>query len=293
MSLGRGLSSLIPQKQLTGHPTKTEEHKEGVFLDKDRIHFLGLNKIIPNPKQPRQYFSDSGMEELAASVKEHGIIQPLIVSPKEDNYELIAGERRLRAAKLLNLRQVPVIIRNATEHQKLEWALIENLQRQNLNPIEEAAGYRRLMDEFNLTQEDVAKKMGKSRPVIANMMRLLNLPDEILKAVAHGKISASAGRVLTGMKDPKKQMELYKKMLAGLTVNEGEALSRESRPEAHTRRAIRDPYLADLEEKLRGVLQTKVNIKKFGKTGKIIIEFYSDEELQKIVKGLLPNALSS
>lgn len=286
--LGRGLGSLIPQKQLTGHPTKTEEYKEGVFLDKDRIHFLGVNKIMPNPKQPRTNFEDAAIEELAASVKEHGIIQPLIVSPKGENYELIAGERRLRAAKFLNLRQVPAIIRNATEHQKLEWALIENLQRQNLNPIEEAAGYRRLMDEFNLTQDDVAKKMGKSRPVVANMLRLLNLPDEILKAVARGKISASAGRVLAGMKDPKQQMELYKKILAGMTVSGSEAASRLAQPEAaHTRRAaIKDPFLADLEEKLRGSLETKVDIKKSGKTGKIIIEFYSDEELQKIVKKL-------
>jgi len=282
MSLGRGLGSLIPQKQLTGHPTKTEQHEEGVFLDKDRIHFLGINKISPNPKQPRENFEDTGMEELIASVKEHGIIQPLIVSPRGDNYELVAGERRLRAAKFLNLRQVPAIIRDVNEHQKLEWALIENLQRQNLNPIEEAAGYRRLMDEFNLTQEDVSKKMGKSRPVVANMLRLLTLPDEILNAVSRGKISVSAGRVLAGVKDQKKQMELYKKMLAGLTVNESEAVSRLAKPEAHTRRRVIDPFLADLEEKLRGALETKVNIKKTGKTGKIVIEFYSNEELKKI-----------
>ncbi len=286
MALGRGLGSLIPQKQLTTHPTKTEDHAEGVFLDKDRVHFLNVNKISPNPKQPRSVFEDTGMEELVASVKEHGIIQPLIVSPKGDNFELVAGERRLRAAKSLNLKQVPAIIRDINEHQKLEWALIENLQRRDLNPIEEAAGYRRLMDEFNLTQEDVSKKMGKSRPVVANMLRLLNLPDEMLNAVARGKISVSAGRVLAGMKDVKQQLDLYKKMLAGLTVSESEAVSRTSKPEAHTRRSIKDPFLADLEEKLRGALETKVDIKKSGKTGKIIIEFYSDEELQKIVKKL-------
>lgn len=285
--LGRGLGSLIPQKQLTGHPTKTEQHEESVFLDKDRVHFIGVNKISPNPKQPREYFSDSGMEDLAASIKEHGIIQPLIVSSKGDNYELVAGERRWRAAKLLNLKQVPAIIRDVNEHQKLEWALIENLQRQDLNPIEEAAGYRRLIDEFNLTQEDVAKKIGKARPTVTNMLRLLNLPDEILKAVSRGKISASAGRVLAGMKDANKQLELYKKILQGLTVSGSEAASRLAQPEAaHTRRAIKDPYLADLEEKLRGALGTKVDIKRTGKTGKIIIEFYSVEELQKIVKRL-------
>jgi ParB family chromosome partitioning protein len=226
------------------------------------------------------------MEELVSSVKEHGIIQPLIVSLKGENYELVAGERRLRAAKFLNLRQVPAIIRDVNEHQKLEWALIENLQRQNLNPIEEAAGYRRLMDEFNLTQEDVSKKMGKSRPVVANMLRLLTLPDEMLNAVARGKISASAGRVLAGMKNPKEQADLFKKMLAGLTVREGEITSQLHKPAAHTKRMIKDPFLSDLEEKLRGALQTKVDIKKSGKTGKIIIEFYSDEELQKIAKML-------
>lgn len=283
--LGRGLGSLIPQKQLTAHPTKTEEHEEGVFLDKDRIHFIGINKISPNPKQPRENFEGGRMEELVDSIKEHGIIQPLIVSSRGAGaYELVAGERRWRAAKLLNLRQVPAIIRDVSEHQKLEWALIENLQRQDLNPIEEAAGYRRLMDEFNLTQEDVSKKMSKSRPVVANMLRLLSLPDEILNAVSRGKISASAGRVLAGVKDPKKQMELYKKMLQGLTVRESEAVSQMGKPAAHTRRSVKDPYLYDFAEKLREALGTKVDIKKSGKTGKIIIEFYSDEELKKIAK---------
>lgn len=282
MALGRGLGSLIPQKNTTSPKIIA---KEPQLHEGAGVHFIEVDKIIPNPKQPREYFSDSGMEDLSSSIKEHGILQPLVVSPLADGrYELIAGERRLRAAKLAGLKHAPALVREVKDHEKLELALIENIQRQNLNPIEEAAGYRRLMDEFNLSQDEVGKKIGKSRPVVANMLRLLSLPEEIRKAVAHGKISASAGRVLAGVKDAAEQMDLFKKMLSGLTVSEGEARSRLSKPEAHTRRAIKDPYLSDLEDKLRGVLETKVDIKKSGKTGKIVIEFYSDEELQKIVK---------
>ena len=282
MSLGRGLGSLIPQKNLSSPKISA---KEPQLHEGAGVHFIEVDKIIPNPRQPREYFSDSGLEDLANSIKEHGIIQPLVVSSLiNGGYELIAGERRLRAAKLANLKYVPALVREVKDHEKLELALIENLQRQNLNPIEEAAGYRRLIDEFNLTQDDVGKKIGKSRPVVANMLRLLSLPEEIKKAIAHGKISSSAGRVLAGVKDIVQQMDLFKKMLAGLTVSEGEMRSRLAKPEAHTRRVTKDPYLADLEDKLRGALETKVDIKKFGKTGKIVIEFYSDEELKKIAK---------
>ncbi|MFA5133250.1 MAG: ParB/RepB/Spo0J family partition protein [Patescibacteria group bacterium] len=283
MPLGRGLGSLIPQQK---QPIKVSQETEAP-ANKEGINYIEVSKIVPNPKQPREYFSDSGMEDLVNSIKIHGILQPLVVSPTKDGFELIAGERRFRAAKLNGMKHVPVIIREVSDHEKLELALIENLQRQNLNPIEEAAGYEQLMDEFGFTQDEVSKRMGKSRPVVANMLRLLSLPEEIKKAIAQGKISSSAGRVLAGVKDTDKQMDLFKKMLSGLTVREGEITSQLSKPAAHTKRVIKDPYLADLEDKLRGVLETKVDIKKSGKTGKIIIEFYSEEELKKLKDKLL------
>jgi ParB family chromosome partitioning protein len=228
------------------------------------------------------------MEELALSIKKHGILQPLIVTPAEGGkFELIAGERRYRAAKLNNLQFIPVIVRRVREHEKLEIALIENLHRQDLSPIEEAVGYRRLIDEFNLTQEEVAERVSKSRPVIANMLRLLNLPQAIRDAVAKGKIPASSGRVLAGVSDPKKQKELFKRMLAGMPVRESETLVRSGGMSLHTRRPIKDPYLMDMAERLRGALGTKVDIRKSGKTGKMVIEFYSNEELKKIEKKLL------
>jgi len=288
MSLGRGLGSLIPQKQSAVKPKKQPISS----VSKPQVEISGLNlietnKIVPNPKQPRKFFSDAGMEDLVNSIKEHGIIQPLVVSPLGDGkYELVAGERRWRAAKFNKMKQVPVTVRKVNETEKLELALIENLQRQNLNPIEEAKGYRQLMDEFGLNQVDVAKKVGKSRPVVANMLRLLNLSDEIQRALVRGKISTSAGRVLAGVSDEIKQKILFDKMLQGLTVRESEAKSRLARPVAHTRRSIKDPVLLDMEEKLREVLKTKVDIKKSGKTGKITIEFYSDEELNTLFKKL-------
>ena len=280
------MGSLIPQQKQPEKENGKPAHENP--LQKDNINFIEVTKILPNPKQPREHFSDTGMEDLVNSIKEHGILQPLIVSPRSGGgYELIAGERRFRAAKLNGMKQVPALIRDVSDHEKLELALIENLQRQNLNPIEEAAGYKRLMDEFNFNQDEVAKKMGKSRPVVANMLRLLSLPEEMRKAISYGKISASAGRVLAGVKDLDKQMDLFKKMLQGLTVREGEITSQIGKPAAHTKRVIKDPFLADIEDKLRGALETKVDIKKSGKTGKIIIEFYSEEELKKLKDKLL------
>ena len=283
MSLGRGLGSLIPQKKPILH--SEEKRKDAPVLADGAIQYIETAKVIPNPKQPREYFASEALEELALSIKKQGIIQPLVVAPREDGkYEIIAGERRYRAAKLNGLQFLPAVVRRVKEHEKLELALIENLQRQDLNPIEEAVGYRRLMDEFNLTQEEVSELVSKSRPVIANMLRLLNLPQEIREAIVRGKISASSGRVLAGISDVKKQKELFKKMLDGMPVRESQEHVRAKGISFHTRRPIKDPYLYETAEKLREALGTKVDIKKSGKTGKIIIEFYSDEELKKIVK---------
>jgi ParB family chromosome partitioning protein len=278
------LGSLIPQKK----SVISEIKPSSPVLEDGHVRYIETSKISPNPKQPREYFSPEGMEDLAASVKKHGILQPLVVTPLgEDRFELIAGERRLRAAKLVDLKFVPVIIRKIKEHEKLELALIENLQRQDLNAIEEALGYKRLIDEFNLTQDEAGEKVSKSRPAVANALRLLNLPKEIQEAVARGKISASAGRVLAGIGDAKKRDELFKKMLSGLTVRESEEQVREKGMSLHTRHPFKDPALLELAERLRESLHTKVDIKKSGKTGKIIIEFYSEEELKKLKEKLL------
>jgi len=292
MALGRGLGSLIPQKKVTSTTKTTQiksnkETSSNVIEDvKEGVNFVPTNKIIPNPMQPRLHFSPTEMEELVSSIKHHGILQPLVVSPLNNGtYELIAGERRLRASKLANLNTVPVLIKNVTDHEKLELAMIENLQRHDLNAIEEAKGYKQLMDDFNFTQEEVSKKMGKSRPVVANMMRLLKLPTKIQNALMSGRISTSGGRVLAGITDSKQQEDLFNKMLDGLTVRESEVKAQTSSTK-HSKRQLQSPLYADLEQKLMDLLGTRVNIKKSGKTGKLVVEFYSDDELQKIVKNL-------
>lgn len=273
---------MIPQKQ-TIKPKKQAQEKPTV--EQGGVNFVETNKIVPNPHQPREFFADAKMEDLVNSIKEHGIIQPLIVSPLGDGkYELVAGERRWRAAKFGKIKEVPVVVREAREDEKLVLALIENLQRQDLNPIEEARGYKQLVEEFGLNQGQVARKVGKSRPVVANTLRLLNLSEEMQKALARGRIPASAGRVLAGIADKAKQRALFEKMLQGLTVRESEARSQLAKPAAHVRRVIKDPVLIEMEDKLREALKTKVDIKKAGKTYRLAIECYSDEELKKIVK---------
>lgn len=214
--LGRGLGSLIPQKQ-----TITEQV---IPSARSQVLDIPVSEIRENSRQPRQFFSASELEDLIGSIKEHGIIQPLVVTRARAGYELIAGERRLRAARTLGMKSVPVIVREAGEQEKLELALIENIQRQDLNAVEEALAYRALVDEFNLTQEDVAKRIGKSRSNVANILRLLDLESEILIALREGKISKSHGRTLLTESDPKKLMALFETMLkGGVSVREAES----------------------------------------------------------------------
>ncbi|MCU0678963.1 MAG: ParB/RepB/Spo0J family partition protein, partial [Planctomycetes bacterium] len=187
--LGRGLNSLIPSRSAGGAVNKINANVTGSPFNNDRILEVAVDKINVNPLQPRQKFADQNMEELVESIREYGIIQPLIVSQKNGIYELIAGERRLRAAKTLGLKTVRAILRNANEQEKLEVALIENIQRENLNAIELASAYQKLIDDFNLTQDKVAKRVGKSRPAVTNTLRLLSLPEEIKLALIDGRIS--------------------------------------------------------------------------------------------------------
>ncbi|MFH1662284.1 MAG: ParB/RepB/Spo0J family partition protein [Candidatus Falkowbacteria bacterium] len=289
--LGRGLSSLIPQKV-----NKITETKKGDAVvdivsdnDKNRILHVSPEKIKPNPMQPRKEFSHRHLEELVESIKQYGIIQPLIVTAKNGEYELIAGERRLRASKIAGLKEVPVIVRKFDEHEKLEVALIENIQRQDLNAIEEALAYRKLIDEFNLSQDEMGRRVGKSRPVITNSLRLLNLPEEIQQALIDGKISSSNAKLIVGLDTIEKQMALFKKIVRNnLTFDEA---MKESRRMGGTKDArIKINYAdKDKEFALREFFGAKVEIKRMGKGGRIIMEFYSDEELEEMIRKVRNN----
>jgi ParB family chromosome partitioning protein len=281
--LGRGLSSLIPPSRSSSAGSAKKININSPGDEKDKIWQVSPEEIKVNPLQPRQTFTDYQMEELIDSIREYGIIQPLIVSKKGESYELIAGERRLRAAKALGLEKIPIIIRAAEKQEKLEVSLIENIQRENLNPIELALAYRRLIDEFNLTQEEVARRVGKSRPSITNMLRLLNLPEEIQLALIGGKITEGHAKYLIGLDSEAKQMTLFKKILrSNLSVQDA---NKEARRMGGTKKArIKINYTdKDKEFALREFFGTRVEIKRKGKGGQIIIDFYSDEELGEIV----------
>jgi len=276
--LGKGLSSLIPQKI---DKTLLASDSE-VLPGEERIIQVSVGKIKANPLQPRGDFDHEGLEDLTNSIKEHGILLPLILAPADNGYQVIAGERRLRAARLLDLKTVPAVIRDLQEQQKLELALVENVQRRNLNPIEEAVAYQRLIDEFSLTQDDVAKRVGKSRSAITNTLRLLSLPTDIQKALLAGKISFSAARVIAGLPVSERMKFFDQVIKQDLTVRAVEGQAKKITVRAHVRKA-KDPNLEALEEKLQAALGTKVTIKKSGESGSIIIEYYSPEELRGII----------
>jgi ParB family chromosome partitioning protein len=301
--LGRGLGSLIPQKPASDTKQEhsdlesekiSEEKKVSDSLqssdvniassDKDKVLQVPVDKIDVNPMQPRQHFSDHAIDELVESIKKYGVIQPLVASRKGDRFELIAGERRLRSSKKAGLETVPVIVRDLEEQEKLEIALIENVQRENLNPIETAIAYKRLCDEFNLTQEEVAKQIGKSRSSVTNTLRLLNLPEEIRLALIDDKITEGHAKYLVGLESEARQMALFRKILHNnLSVRE---TSKESRRMGGTKAArIKINYEdKDKEFALREFFGTKAEIKRKGKGGKIIIDFYSNDELGEIMK---------
>ncbi|MEI6835738.1 MAG: ParB/RepB/Spo0J family partition protein [Candidatus Falkowbacteria bacterium] len=282
--LGRGLDSLIPKKIITTMPAEALSEVGSALLlnDLDRIVKVAPEKIAINPWQPRQHFADAALHELVESIREHGIIQPLIVTKTNGNYELIAGERRLRSAKVLGLKEVPVIVREASEQKKLEFAIIENLQRENLNPLETAWAYQKLIDEFNISQEDAAKRVGKARSTVANCLRLLLLPDEIKTALAEKKISEAHAKYLLGLDSEAKQINVFRKIVRNnMTVAETD---REIKRLGGTKEArVKDFADEDKEKRLAQALNTKINIKRQGKGGKIVIDFYSEGELGDII----------
>jgi ParB family chromosome partitioning protein len=289
--LGRGLSSLIPQKVNKEAETSSGEAVVDVLSkdDKGKVLQIEPDKISINPMQPRKSFAGHQMDELVESIKRYGIIQPLIVNQKDGEFELIAGERRLRAAKIIGLEKVPVIIRDTGSQEKLEVALIENLQREDLNPIETALAYRKLIDEFNLSQEEVAKRVGKSRPSVTNTLRILNLPEEIQNALIEGKISEGHAKILVGLDGETKQMALFRKILnAGISVDDAML---EARRMGGTKQARVKINYADKDKEFafREYFGTKVEIKRRRKGGQIIIDFYSDEELGEMTEKVKSN----
>lgn len=292
--LGRGLGSLIPNKKLkdlpAGEPAASfPPSPVSDVLDKhEKIWQLPVENITPNPHQPRQDFSPEHLQDLANSIKEHGIISPLIVTEAgKDHWQIIAGERRWRAAKSIGLAKVPAVIRELTEQKKMEIALIENLQRQNLNPLEVAMAYKKLVDEFNLSQEELSQKVGKSRSAVANIMRILNVRDEVKQAILSDKISEGHARVLAGL-PPEDQLEVLQKILSNnFSVRETEKAGKEVVVQKHIRKVSFDPEIKAREEDMQRALGTKVEIKKNGPAGQIIIKFYSDEELEDIYRKII------
>lgn len=297
MSLGRGLGSLIPT--FKSHSVKEEmsavvrksaikSSSEPSGDKSNRIWQIPLSAIKANPYQPRRNFAHQDLEELIDSIKEHGIIQPVILNEANDGgYELIAGERRWRAAQILNLAAVPAIIRPAKNLEKLELALIENIQRKNLNPVEEAFAYERLVDEFGLTHEEIAKKVGKSRPYVSNTLRLLSLPLEIQKGLIDGVIAHTMGRALLGLPTAKEQLSMYRRTLAERGTVQTVELQVEEQRLNTTGLTRREPAVIDYERQLREALGTKVRVTKRGEKGNIRIDYFSIEELRRIVKTIV------
>ncbi len=279
--LGKGLGALFPRKAAVDVLPPQSPVAAGVT---DAVVQAPTAAVSPNPQQPRRDFAEAALDDLKASIRAHGIVQPLIVTRIGDRYQLIAGERRWRAAKALGLATVPVIVRAAERQHQLELALVENLQRADLNAIEEAVAYQRLVGEFNLSQETLAQRVGKSRPAIANTLRLLSLPEEIQRAVASDKIPASAARVIAGLPS-EQQLPFYRRMVkSGLAVSAWEVAARKINVRAHTRTVQLDPQTAQLVERLQQALGTKVRIARRGEAGTVAISFYSLEELRALVE---------
>lgn len=273
-ALGRGLSSLIPQR--SGGETAVVD--------------VPLARIRPNPYQPRRHMDDAGLQELAASIREHGVLQPVLVTESLDGYQLIAGERRVRASRLAGLERIPALVRQLADRDQLEVALVENVQRADLDPIEEALAYRQLIDEFGLTQEQVSDRVGKARATVANTLRLLDLHSDVQAAIADGRITEGHGRALAGL--PKDgQAQVLKTVLAqGLSVRQAEELVRrlrEPKPTAAPSAQRLDPDLERVETHLRERLGTKVSLNRSRKGGRIVIEYYSDEELNRLYEHLI------
>jgi ParB family transcriptional regulator, chromosome partitioning protein len=287
MALGKGLNSLIPPKKTKKNIVR-EKPLEKSVSNADRIWHIPLSEIVPNPHQPRKQFSHNELENLVSSIKKHGIMQPITVTELADGgYELIAGERRFRSAQIAELATIPAMVRQATEQEKLELALIENIQRQKLNPIEEAFAYKRLIDEFGLRQQDVSDQVGKSRPVIANTIRLLELPDPIKHALIDGKINTGQARAILSLKSEKEQMNLFSSMIGQkVSVRDVERQVAAHGQKSRKGSVRRDPNVMAQEQLIEDRLGSKVMITKKGEKGTIVISYHSKDELKRLLEEL-------
>ncbi len=266
--LGRGLSALIPQRQPGPGPTE-----------------IPVDRIRANPWQPRRAIEEEALNSLASSIAEHGVIQPILVTETFDGYQLVAGERRLRAARLAGLERIPAVVRQLADREQLELALVENVQRADLGPLEEASAYRQLLDEFGLTQEQIATRVGRARSTIANTLRLLELDSSVQDALADGRLTEGHARALIGLA-PELQARLLDSIVAqALSVRQTEELVRrlrEPKPAPLDRSRAADPDLERVEEDLRRSLGTKVSLARTRRGGRIVIEYYGDEELERL-----------
>lgn len=288
--LGKGLDSLITDKVGSGNTTVEATNTKKTEPDKD-VTFVKIGKVEPNREQPRKNFDEDALLELSESVKQYGVLQPLLVQDKKDYYEIIAGERRWRAAKLAGLKEVPVIIKNLTEQEIVEISLIENIQRENLNPIEEALAYKRLLNEFNLKQDEVAERVSKSRTAVTNSMRLLKLDERVQQMVIDDLISTGHARALLGIADGEQQYALAQQIFdEKLSVRETEKMVKKSqkqkteapKPAVDNSMSV---FYEDMEQKLKAIMGTKVAIhQKNNQKGKIEIDYYSTDELERIME---------
>lgn len=286
--LGKGLDSLIPDNKSMKSVTseKTVESKEDAAA-KSGVQVMKINEVEPNRDQPRKNFDEDALLELSDSIKQFGVLQPLLVRKRKDYYEIIAGERRWRAAKLAGVKEVPVIEKEYTDQEILEIGLIENIQRENLNPIEEAIAYKRLLEEFNLKQDEVAERVSKSRTAVTNSMRLLKLSDKVQQMIIDDMISTGHARALLAIDDTELQYTLANKIFdEKLSVRETEKLVKEIKnpKKPKEKKPVANSFIyQDLEEKMKSVFGTKVSIASKGKgKGKIEIEYYSDDELEHL-----------
>ncbi len=280
LALGKGLEALIPEV-----PAAADQQ---VVAGKE-FFLCPVDDIVPNPYQPRVNFSDQELRQLAESVKSQGVLQPLLVRPlAEGGYELVAGERRLRAARLAGLNTVPVVVKDVSDAEMIEMSIVENIQRENLNPMEEAEAYHRLITEFSLTQEEAAARVGKSRSAVANFLRLRQLPEPIKASIMEGKLSMGHARALLGAETPAQQTSVWRAVIEkGLSVRQTEAMVKKlrkgSRQAQKTRPDTANTYYTSLAEDLSRRFGTKVQIKRRGKVGKLEIEFYNDQDLQRVL----------
>jgi ParB family transcriptional regulator, chromosome partitioning protein len=274
-ALGKGLGALIPD-------LSSLDDKERKALG---INEIELEKIVPNEFQPRKYFDDDKLKELAASIKEQGVIQPIIVHKMGGGYQLIAGERRWRAARLAGLKTIPALVKEATKRELLEMALIENIQREDLNPLEAAEAYKRLQDEFKLTQDDLAKRVGKERSTVTNFLRILGLPKEVKHEIATGSLSMGHAKALLSLERVRDQLRAATLIVKkGLSVREAESIATRLKNPPKEKKVRQSHELKAVAEKLTKSLGTKVSISARSKGGRIVIEYYSTDELDRILE---------